>query len=292
MNSMTGFGFGRSSTKQSEIEVTVRAVNGRYMEARFHSPRELLVFESELRTELQKVVQRGTIDVYIARKLKLHSIDMKIELNETLVTQYSAAVKKMAKMLKQTAQPKVELIARMPDVLRVEAFDAVDDDEGQALRSAMKLACEACRTEREREGRALAGDLQRLTLELRSLVARVEKLRDEANIQIKERLEAKMKARAAELTVEPQRLAQELIIYLEKSDINEEVVRLREHLDNYEQVVAAPGLLGKKLEFYTQELLREINTIGSKSGNSALTQVVVEAKTVVERLREQVQNVE
>src|SRR5690606_14477481 len=116
--------------------------------------------------------------------------------------------------------------------------------------------------------------------------------RDQVNAQLRQRLDQRLKARVVAPEIEPQRIGQEVALLLEKSDINEELVRLQEHMKNYKNLLAATGPLGKKLDFYTQELLREVNTIGSKSSVSELTHIVVEAKTIIERMREQVQNVE
>jgi len=124
----------------------------------------------------------------------------------------------------------------------------------------------------------------------------VTKLRDEANKALLERFEAKVKSRlpkdVAAHQVDPQRISQEIVIQLEKADINEEIIRLTEHIKNFEKLVEQPVVEGKKLDFYTQELLREVNTIGSKSQVAGITEAVVDAKTLIERIREQVQNIE
>ena len=138
----------------------------------------------------------------------------------------------------------------------------------------------------------LQKELEKLVHDLEKQVAIVAGLREDANRQLQERFEQKIGSRLKGQEMDPQRLTQEIVIQLEKADINEELVRLTEHLKNYKDLLKSAQAEGKKLDFYTQELLREVNTIGSKSQVAKITQAVVEAKTLIERLREQVQNVE
>lgn len=292
MKSMTGFGHGKADTSQSHIEVSVRSINGRFFEPRFHLPREILALEGELKKILQSYFARGTMDVFVVRKVKWHSVPSKIVVNNKLVSEYHSALKTLAKLLKGTYDPHVELIARFPDVLRVETSEGVSGQETKALLKAMDQACKACSQERKREGSSIRHDLERLLKDLEGCVRTISEIREEVNQQIHAKLEQKLKSKLSDVDLDPARLSQEVVFVLEKSDINEEVVRLREHAKNYRHILSQDEPLGKKLDFYTQELLREVNTIGSKSSVSRLTQIVVEAKTIIERLREQVQNVE
>lgn len=292
MRSMTGYGQGKADTPTSHIEVSIRSINGRYFEPRFHFPRELLEYEADLKKVLQNNIARGTVDVFVIRKVKWSSVESKIAVHKDLVHQYHTALQSLAKLVKAKYDPHVELIARLPDVLRVETSERVSEHEKKALLKAMETACKACSVERKREGQSIRGDLERLLKELEVQVKKIGSIRDDVNTQIQSKLEQKMKARFPSVEVDPQRLSQEVAILLEKSDINEELVRLNEHVKNYRHLLSQEEPLGKKLDFYTQELLREVNTIGSKSSVSQLTQIVVEAKTIIERLREQVQNVE
>ncbi|MBO9666417.1 MAG: DUF1732 domain-containing protein, partial [Bdellovibrio sp.] len=153
-------------------------------------------------------------------------------------------------------------------------------------------ACNNCNKERVREGKALRKDLEKLLSSLDKQIKVISDLRNEANSQLQEKYETKIRARLKGNDIDPSRLSQEIVIQLEKADINEELSRLSEHIKNYRQLVGSQQAEGKKLDFYTQELLREVNTIGSKSQVAKITQSVVEAKTLIERLREQVQNVQ
>lgn len=296
MKSMTGFGHGQTDTAQSHIEISVRAINGRFFEPRFHLPRELLHVESDLKKILQNHFSRGTVDVFVVRKVKWQSVQSQIVVNKKLVDEYHRALQGLAKILRGKYDPQVEMLARFPDVLRVESNDMVSAQEAKAVLKAMDHACKACSQEKKREGSSIRHDLDRLLKDLEAQVKVIGEIREEVNQQIHAKMEQKLKSKLSAVEgaahLDPVRLSQEVLFVLEKSDINEELVRLREHIKNYRHLLGQDEPLGKKLDFYTQELLREVNTIGSKSSVSRLTQIVVEAKTIIERLREQVQNVE
>ncbi|MFN7729455.1 MAG: YicC/YloC family endoribonuclease [Bdellovibrio sp.] len=292
MKSMTGFGAGRAESQKSQIDVSLRAVNGRYLETRFHLPREFHPFESDLKKKLEEFFERGTVDVFVSRKVRADQSQLKVVLNRDLAKQYMESYKQIAKDLKIRGEAQVETIARLPEVLRIESEADVSNLEKKALLQAFEKACKACDTERRREGKSLKGDLEDLLAKLESEIADIHGVRDEANQNLLARFEQKIKTRLQGLEIDSARLSQEVVMQIDKTDINEEVSRLREHVKNYRHLLQSSEAQGKKLDFYTQELLREVNTIGSKSSLSKLTQIVVEAKSNIERLREQVQNVE
>ena len=292
MKSMTGYGHGKVQTTQSLIEVSVRSVNGRFLEPRFHLPREYIGFEGDLKKILQKHFNRGTLDIYVLRRMRWDQVESRVVVQERLVKEYEKALRQIAKTMKTTFTANAEALARMPDVLRIETQDNVTGSEKKALLKAMETACATCQQERGREGQSLKTDMEKTLKGLDAQVNDIMKVREEVNHSLQARVEQKLKTRLLGGEIDPARLSQEVVFLLDKSDINEELVRLREHLKNYRALLSTHGSLGKKLDFYTQELLREVNTIGSKSSVSQLTQNVVEAKTLIERLREQVQNIE
>lgn len=296
MKSMTGFGVFRSQNNEMTIEVSFRAVNGRYLETRFHLPRAFYPFESELKKKLSSLVLRGTIDIYVSRKIKSQLGSGKISVNTKLAQEYLKVLKKLSKDLRIKDTIRLEQISKQPDVIHLEEEESVPPQELAMLRKTFDSALKKFEAERVREGLALKKDLQKNLKDLQKHVHKISKLRDEANKILTERFEAKVKSRlpkeVAGQGVDPQRISQEIVIQLEKADINEEIIRLTEHLKNFEKLVENSIVEGKKLDFYTQELLREVNTIGSKSQVAGITEAVVEAKTLIERIREQVQNVE
>jgi len=296
MKSMTGFGVFRSQNNEMTIEVSFRAVNGRYLETRFHLPRAFFPFESELKKKLSALVLRGTVDIYVSRKLKQQSQSGKIAVNTKLAQEYMKALTKLSSDLKIKDTIRLDQITKQPDVIHIEEEESVPPQELAMLKKTFEAALKKFDGERAREGQALKKDLQKNLKDLQKHVQKVSKLRDEANKILTERFESKVKSRlpkeVAGHAMDPQRISQEIVIQLEKADINEEIIRLTEHLKNFEKLVENSVVEGKKLDFYTQELLREVNTIGSKSQVSGITEAVVEAKTLIERIREQVQNIE
>lgn len=292
MKSMTGYGTARVQAKDVTVEVSIRAVNGRFLETRFHLPREFVGFESELKKTLGQSLSRGTIDIFVSRRVKSLSTKARMTVNDALAKKYVSAYKHLSKELGLTYQVHLEALARLPDVIKIEETYELFPGEEKVLKKAFAEACKNCDRERTREGQALRKDLQKLLQTLEKQVKVISDLRGEANAQLQERFEQKIRSRLKGNDMDPTRLSQEIVIQLEKADINEELSRLSEHIKNYRHLVASQEAEGKKLDFYTQELLREVNTIGSKSQVAKITQAVVEAKTLIERLREQVQNVQ
>lgn len=295
MKSMTGYGLFRSSTAETSIEISLRTVNGRFLETRFHLPRLYYAYESELKKKLSEYVKRGTVDIYISRKQKDNAVNGKITVNSKLAYEYLKSFRKLSKDVGIKDDIKFDLIVRQPDVITVEDVQQVSHNELQLLKRSFDSALKKLDIERHREGLALKKDLTKNLKDLQKVTSRISKLRDEANKALQEKFEQKLKARFpkdAQTAIDPQRIAQEIIIQLEKADINEEIIRLNEHVKNFEKLIELTPVEGKKLDFYTQELLREVNTIGSKSQVADITAAVVEGKTLIERLREQVQNIE
>lgn len=296
MKSMTGYGLGRAHSGDVSIEVSVRAVNGRFLETRFHLPRHYFAFEADLKKKLSESLIRGTVDVYISRKLKAQSVPGRIVINTKLAQEYLKSFRKLSKDLQMNEQVRFELITRQADVIQIEETETVHPQEVGLLKKTFEAALKKLDSERMREGLSLKKDLSKNLKDLQKHVQKIAKLRDEANRSLQERFESKLKSRlpkdGAGQNLDPHRLTQEIVIQLEKADINEEVMRLTEHLKNFDKIIESQVVEGKKLDFYTQELLREVNTIGSKSQVTGITEAVVDAKTLIERIREQVQNVE
>lgn len=293
---MTGFGNFRTQNNKVSIEVSIRAVNGRFLETRFHLPRVYFQYEADLKKKISNLIMRGTVDIYIVRKIKPDVSAGRILINTKLAHEYLKAFKKLSTDLRINESIRLEQISKQPDVIQIEESDILSPHEVSLLKEAFDAAIKKFDIERSREGLALKKDLQKNLKDLQRHIHKVSKLRDEANKILQERFESRVKSRlpkeVAGQQIDPQRITQEVVIQLEKADINEEITRLTEHVKNFEKLVELPVVEGKKLDFYTQELLREVNTIGSKSQIVGITEAVVDAKTQIERIREQVQNIE
>ncbi len=279
-----------------ELEIAVKAVNGRYLDIRFHLPREYAGLESEFKNLLVQTFRRGTLDIYVNR-VRSESETAEIRVNHALARSWLESYRELGKALKlKGKEPSLELLSRVPEVFAVEHFTDVDDNEVHLAKSLLSEAAEACHREREREGKALASELDRLCARLEAIAEEAENLKEAAKAELERRtlnrLQDHLKKLGFDNKIDEQRIAQEIVISLDRVDIAEELQRLREHLRAYRELLKSSTSEGKKLDFYAQELLREVNTIGSKSHIASLTSLVVEAKTLVERIREQVQNVE
>lgn len=288
---MTGYGTARTQFKTINIESSLRAVNGRFLEIRFHIPREYIPLENDLKKMIAQTISRGTIDVFISRKVVKAKANKKIDLNLNLAKEYNKTIAQLAKELKIKNTLSLDKLIDLPDVLNVDDSVEVSKAEAQFVKKMFQLTIKRCDEERKREGVELAKHLQSILNDLQKQLKSILNSKEKANKMIQERLEAKIKQRFSEES-DQQRMHQELLYMLDKSDINEEVQRLQTHFENYKKMIQQESSEGKKLDFYTQELLREVNTIGSKSQVAEITQAVVEAKTLIERLREQVQNAE
>lgn len=292
MKSMTGYGTAKVQSKNVTVEVSIRSVNGRFLEPRFHLPREFVSYEGELKKVLGASLSRGTIDVFVSRRVKASASKAQMTVNDALAKRYMVAYKHLSKELGVPFNVHLEVVARLPEVIKVEETYELFPGEDKVLKKAFAQACVNCDRERAREGKSLQKDLLKLLASLEKQVKIISDLREEANAQLQDRYEQKIRTRLKGNEIDATRLSQEIVIQLEKADINEELTRLAEHIKSYRQMVVSNQAEGKKLDFYTQELLREVNTIGSKSQVAKITASVVEAKTLIERLREQVQNVQ
>ena len=292
MKSMTGFGRVSHAPDQLEIDLSLKSENGRFLELRFHMPREYAAFESEFKKIVGRKIARGTVDVYINRRLGVATEAIDVQVRTPLAKKWLKAYKTLAKDLKLKGQPDLEMLARVPDVVKLEERTQVQEDEKEKLVELLEKAVQVCDQERLREGKSLQTELTRLLNQLGEKVKLMESVRTEANKELERKFKERLDRMGLEGTVEPQRLAQEIVIQIDKTDIAEEIQRLREHLKAYIDLVEGKESNGKKMDFYAQELLREVNTIGSKSHVTSLTTAVIDAKSIVERIREQVQNAE
>lgn len=317
MKSMTGFGRSlrnkndglatpKSGVKpDATVESSIRAVNGRFLEIRVHLPREWGELEGEARTLVQSRVARGTVDLYVNRS-KGRRAEAKIEVNRPLAEQWSRALQELAKVMAVSGSAgsargeiPLSLLANAPDVIQVDVESELSMTERKAVLKTVEEAIDALDREREREGVAIQAELRELLAQLETVVAKVGSLAKEAPDDLRARLKTRLDRLGAAGLNPPEssdaRFHQEVALLIDRGDIREEIARLAAHLKIYGELIGPRSShepLGKTLDFYAQELLREVNTVGSKSQTVELTRAVVEAKTLVEKIREQVQNIE
>ncbi len=290
MKSMTGFGISHKQTGDMNIDVSIRSVNSRFLEIKIHGPGIYDSLEIEIRRKMSRKIKRGFVEVFVSRRRP--GASQQIHFNEALAENWLKGFHSAAKKLKLEPVKDSLVLLQIPGFMASEDRDSLKLGEKVILFKIVDRALSHCLKMRDREGALLKKDLKAHLQALLKQWTLIKKLRGKTIKDLDKKYKNRLKKLGLSGTVEPQRLAQEIIIQLDKFDISEEIQRLEAHIRAVGLLLSASGSLGKKLDFYAQELLREINTIGSKSTSSQLTRAVVESKTLIEKYREQVQNVE
>lgn len=292
MKSMTGFGTAAVAVPGGRLVVEVRSVNARFLELRVALPREHQGAESELRSAVQEVVERGRVDLTIRREGALRSA-VRVEPDLDLARATVAAWRRLKKELKLPGEVDLALLrASGSDLLRSVQVQPDAEKELPALRRAVTQALAQHTRERQREGANLARDMRERWKNLGQLQRECTRLAREMKPILTERLTARVTALLGEQGVDQGRVLQEVALAVDRSEVNEELTRLASHLDALAALLRENASIGKRLEFLIQEMVREVNTIGSKANHLPMTQAVLAAKSELEKLREQTANVE
>lgn len=289
--SMTGYGKGESNDGKRSITAEIKTINNRYCDINIKTPRHLRFFEDNIRKILKNSLQRGRIDVYINIDYITES-DTVILPNLALARQYKDAIDKIKQELGMNSSPSLDTIIKFQDVLIAKEDDPDDDELRVCLEGAMNEAVKNLLAMRAKEGMELKSDISLSAgriLELMEVISENSKTIVE---EYKEKFENRIKDLLGSHEFDENRLYNEIVIYADKSDINEEIVRFNSHMVQLSDALDLGGTIGRKLDFIIQEANREINTIGSKVGNLDIIQVVIEIKNLLEKIREQIQNIE
>lgn len=291
MRSMTGFGQASWQGKGYKISIEMRSVNQRFLEARFNLPREYLAWEGELRSVVQEHVARGKVDVNVTRSGPLVS-EFAVEVNTPLGRAYVNGWRQLQKALHLAGQVDIQFLAGRSDLVRIAERRTEPGSELRRVHQVLRQALRAFNREREREGRALGRDMLQRVVALTRLAQRLRTRVAAVAPQLRARLEQRVATLIAPASVDQERLAQEIALLVTRSDITEELVRLETHLTALRRHCSSRTPAGKAMDFLLQEIHREVNTIASKSNDLAVTDLTLEARAEIEKLREQVQNVE
>ncbi|MBQ1511614.1 MAG: YicC family protein [Selenomonadaceae bacterium] len=288
---MTGFGAAETENESYKVHVEVKSVNQRFLDLAFHMPRLLNVWEDELRNRIKEKAARGKMDVYVTLVDK-REMEACVRVNHGLAKGYHGALNEISDLLHLPRNGDVTAIAAYPDVLVMEERTSLEGGE-EVLFPALEQALESLDAMRQREGMNIQQDFQQRLAELESMVDKVSALAPEIVEAYRQRLQKMMAELLADKDFDETRIIQETALYADKVNYTEEIVRLKSHFQQFRQMVAAAeGPVGRKLDFLIQEMNREANTIGSKANNAAAAQIVVDIKSEIEKLREQVQNIE
>jgi len=287
---MTGFGTGQSRSSKLELDVSIKSLNGRFLEIRSHLPKDYGVLESDIKAAIARYLNRGTVDVYVTRR-QMGSDRLQIHVHKPALEKWLKVYKQVSRAVGSETPPSFESIVNLPEVVAVQQDTEVAPAEKAQVLKLIVQAAKACAKERAREGRALQRALESHFKDLQSLLKKMEIHIDQANSELYKKFTSRLERTHLNDKVDGQRIAQEVAVFLDRCDVSEEIQRLSEHLRACLDLIKSKESQGKKLDFYTQELLREVNTIGSKSQLAELTELVVDAKSVIEKIKEQVQNV-
>ncbi len=291
IRSMTGYGRGEAVLHGRSITVEVRAVNNRYLDCAVKIPRLYVFAEEGIKALVQKNVGRGKLDVFVS--IDSSAADqINVKVNRPVADGYYAALKELAQTYSLKDDLSVSLLSRFPDVLLVEKEEADTDLIAEDIKQVLSQALEGFNAMRTREGEKLCSDLRTKAANIAALVGQVEARSPETVAEYRQKLLQRMEEVLGNTQLDESRILTEAAIFADKVSVDEETVRLRSHLSQLEEMLSQGGAIGRKLDFLIQEFNREANTIGSKCSDVALARVVVELKGEIEKIREQVQNIE
>lgn len=293
MKSMTGYGRGECTMYERKFTVEIKAVNHRYNDITVKLPRAIMGFEDEVKKAISKKVFRGKLDVFVNFE-SFSQEDVNISVNEPLAKSYTETLRKLKSDLNLEGDVTIEMVSKFPDVITVDKNIANENTENEIRKCLMKAvedATDAFVAMREVEGETLKKNIIEKVAFVNDALKKIEERAPLVSKDYRVRLEAKL-AEIGELQVDESRLLTEVMLFADKACIDEEITRLYSHISQMYSIVEESVPVGRKLDFLVQEMNRETNTIGSKSNDIQITNYVVDIKSEIEKIREQIQNIE
>ena len=291
IKSMTGYGRAQGSFSGGDITVEVKSVNNRYLDCGVKLPRGYAYLEEGVKSQVQKTISRGKVDVFITINAA-GADNVKISVNEPVAKGYIDAMHRLVQEYGIQDDISASAISRFSDVFLVEKQEQDENEVKSAISGVVAEALDAFDAMRTREGEALKTDLLQKADGILTLVSKVEERSPITVKAYRERLTAKMQEVLEDRQIDEARIIQEAAIYADKVAVDEETVRLRSHVDQLQNMLSEGGVIGRKLDFLMQEMNREANTIGSKGNDVEQARNVVSIKSELEKIREQIQNIE
>ena len=290
IKSMTGYGRGNISKNDREYQIEIKSVNHRYLDISVKMPRQLSYLEDAIKKEISSRVKRGKVDIFIT--FNNNSLEGRtIKINTELAHAYITELKKLSEKEDILSDIQVTEISKYPDVLNIQ--NEQDDDKiKEEVIEVLNDAIENFISMRQTEGSKISEDLLKRLDYIEIKVNEISKLSTGLIEEYVVKLEARIKEIIKDQEIDKQRLAQEVVIYADKCSVEEEITRLNSHILQFKNLLNSDEAVGKKLDFIVQEMNRETNTIGSKANNLDITNRVIDLKTEIENIREQIQNIE
>ena len=292
IRSMTGFGHGEvSNDKNQKVTVEMKSVNHRYCDISLKLPKKLAMFEANIRNIMKEYASRGKIDIYVSYE-DLSETAVSLHYNQAMAEEYMQVFKKMQEDFNIETKITAEALAKYPEVVTIEEVQQDEEVWWELLEAALRQAAEKFVETRTIEGANLKRDLLGKLDQMEADVAFIEERSPQIIAEYRSKLEEKVKEFLEDSTIEENRIAAEVTLYADKIAVDEEIVRLQSHISSMTDVLESDESIGRKLDFMAQEMNREANTILSKSSDVDLADHAIELKTNVEKVREQIQNIE
>ena len=291
IKSMTGFGRSEIVNEDRKVVVEIKAVNHRYCDMNVKLPKKLNYFETTIRNFLKDYIQRGKVDVFIIYEDYSKS-NVCVKYNREIAGEYIKYLNEMVDEYDVDDDIKASVVARFPEVFTLEEQATDEEAIWEFLKEAIKEAAEKFVESRIKEGENLKNDLIGKLDDMLKMVSFIEDKSPEIIAEYKQKLTEKVAELSANTQIDEQRIATEVVIYADKVCVDEEIVRLKSHIASTKQILAEGGSVGRKLDFIAQEMNREANTILSKSNSLQVSDVGIDLKTDIEKVREQIQNIE
>lgn len=292
VKSMTSFGRASSEEgKERLFSIEMKSVNHRYLDMNIRMPKSIFPLEERLRKLISSKLNRGKVDVYINLK-NFSKGESVAEVNESLARSYFECLAKISEELNIPNDATATKIARFPDVISVVEKEENVEEIFEEIKVLMETSLENMVEMREREGEKLKEDILEKLNVIENLVLNIEEIADLIPMQYKAKLEDRIKDLTTGVEVDENRVAVEIAIFADKATVDEEIIRLRSHISQMRSTLDICEPIGRKLDFIVQEMNREANTIASKSNDMKMTNIVIDIKNLIEKIREQVQNIE
>ena len=291
VKSMTGYGRAEDTLNGCTITVELRSVNNRYLDCNVRMPRLYLFAEETIKSRVQNTISRGKVDVFVTLD-STGGEQVQVSVNQPLADGYYAALTQLAERYGLSKDISVSLLSRFPDVLLAEKAEEDVEQLAQDICSVLDRALADFDQMRTREGARLEADVLSRAARIEELVGKVEERSPQTVAEYRAKLEARMNEVLSNTQLDPARILTEAAIFADKVAVDEETVRLRSHIGQLRHMLEQGGATGRKLDFLIQEFNREANTIGSKCSDIDIARHVVDIKAEIEKIREQVQNIE
>ncbi|WP_322786170.1 YicC/YloC family endoribonuclease [Agathobaculum desmolans] len=291
MKSMTGYGRAKEERSGRTITVELRAVNHRYLDCTVKAPRQYGFLDDAVKKAAAARIARGKVEVFVGVEAE-EGGDVAVTVNHALAERYLAALRELGDDYGLRDDVTVSVLAKLPDVLGSERIEQDADEMIRDVTAVFEAACDGFNQMREREGEKLAEDVRDRCAAIERMVGEVEKRSPERVREYREKLLTRMREVLADTSIDETRILTEAAIYADKTAVDEETVRLRSHLHQLDGMLRETQPVGRKLDFLVQEMNREANTIGSKANDVDMARIVVDIKSEIEKIREQIQNIE